>query len=642
MNSTPVNSTPVKDIPVKKAAAFALPLLALAGLAAEVPVVGGRIVVEEAGAYTLSTNAAVTEVVFKTPGVSIVGDATLTMEAPAKITGGGAIATPLAGADGLAVDCLVAAPAGLFPQKFESVELWSQPLAADFSRIEAYIGGIFIGAPTLSQAIKATPVAYAQTGAAEATVQYQAKLASAKRAVGFKVRFSQAGQATKCEVLWCRRVEAENSEYYFTDWDAIPKDKLGGEYLPSPSYDLKSICLCRLSMRQDVALPGALPSGPIAFSGGAAEIAVASDMTFANRLAGDFGVFRFAGAAPGPDGAKHLVSFPALAERNAFKGELVFDAVDATIADQRLLAAGATLRLANGAAVEFSGEYKDGADGKLFLSSAEGHSQCHVGGACRLTFAAKAHWLVANQNQRFTVDGGVLALYSDQYICNLALLNGANVCGKRLCVGYYKSSVTRTMGETPCSFDAPILGNNGAGQLQHVFDTAADLVLNGGVGEYAQPGLAWVKRGAARLVIGGDRAEKKATGPLIVEEGSVALECANALSRTNSVTLAGGALETGPFANRLGTLALTANSTIVVGQGVVEFSDSSSIAWAPGVRLNLVGAADTLEPGHVRFLGEGLAPEQLAVMRYNGRWPVRIDASGHLIARPRGFVISLF
>lgn len=50
-------------------------------------------------------------------------------------------------------------------------------------------------------------------------------------------------------------------------------------------------------------------------------------------------------------------------------------------------------------------------------------------------------------------------------------------------------------------------------------------------------------------------------------------------------------------------LTLTANSSIVVGEGVLEFSDSSAMVWTPGVLLSLTGDVRKLERGTCDSVG---------------------------------------
>lgn len=94
------------------------------------------------------------------------------------------------------------------------------------------------------------------------------------------------------------------------------------------------------------------------------------------------------------------------------------------------------------------------------------------------------------------------------------------------------------------------------------------------------------------------------------------------------------------------TLTLTANSSIVVGEGVLEFSDSSAMVWTPGVLLSLTGDVRKLERGHVRFrrdestsLSPGLSEDQLAALRYNGDQRVQIDDDGWLRSAPSGTLL---
>src|ERR1035437_1256263 len=79
-------------------------------------------------------------------------------------------------------------------------------------------------------------------------------------------------------------------------------------------------------------------------------------------------------------------------------------------------------------------------------------------------------------------------------------------------------------------------------------------------------------------------------GSLILNTGgTLLLGAANQIGDAVPMTLAGGTFQTAGFSEQLGTLKLTANSTIDLGVGasVLRFAASSGVAWAAGTTLTI-------------------------------------------------------
>jgi autotransporter-associated beta strand protein len=117
------------------------------------------------------------------------------------------------------------------------------------------------------------------------------------------------------------------------------------------------------------------------------------------------------------------------------------------------------------------------------------------------------------------------------------------------------------------------------------------------------------------------------TGTTTVSNGTLRLGINNALTATNSMTLAGGTLDAGSTTNTLGVLTLNADSALNMNaDGKLSFAKSSTESWTG--TLSLTG---TIDFNRLR-VGEdstGLTSEQLGKIRYNG-YGVGINAAGYL------------
>ncbi len=125
------------------------------------------------------------------------------------------------------------------------------------------------------------------------------------------------------------------------------------------------------------------------------------------------------------------------------------------------------------------------------------------------------------------------------------------------------------------------------------------------------------------------------TGATTLNAGTLALGANNALTTTNNVVLAGGALSMGSFTNTLGTLTVTSDSTLALGAGELSFADCSAVTWTAAKKLALTG---TLLAKTLRFgtSASGLTYTQLSNITINGRHVI-INEEGYLVAMPGSF-----
>jgi autotransporter-associated beta strand protein len=107
----------------------------------------------------------------------------------------------------------------------------------------------------------------------------------------------------------------------------------------------------------------------------------------------------------------------------------------------------------------------------------------------------------------------------------------------------------------------------------------------GGAGSYIAPGA-----GTVTLSNTGNNY----TGTTTVSGGNLRLGAANVIPNTSNIILAGGTFSTGAttgFADVMGTLQVTGNSTINFGTGFhnLEFANSSVVSWTPTANLIITG-----------------------------------------------------
>ena len=106
----------------------------------------------------------------------------------------------------------------------------------------------------------------------------------------------------------------------------------------------------------------------------------------------------------------------------------------------------------------------------------------------------------------------------------------------------------------------------------------------------------------------------------------VSLEAANSIADDATIDLSGGQLNTGSFAETLGTLSLSDNSTIALGTGVhaLTFAASNSATWTSAKTLTITGWTGTAgasgTAGQI-FIGSsasGLTAQQISQITFTG------------------------
>lgn len=135
------------------------------------------------------------------------------------------------------------------------------------------------------------------------------------------------------------------------------------------------------------------------------------------------------------------------------------------------------------------------------------------------------------------------------------------------------------------------------------------------------------------------------TGSTTITSGSLYLQGANLISNSSNLVLNGGTFGTGVttgFSETLGTLALTANSTIALGTGshTITFSASNGVSWTAGRTLTITGwsgsAGASGNAGKI-FVGSsssGLTATQLSQITFDGYGEATILSTGEVVPKP--------
>jgi autotransporter-associated beta strand protein len=122
------------------------------------------------------------------------------------------------------------------------------------------------------------------------------------------------------------------------------------------------------------------------------------------------------------------------------------------------------------------------------------------------------------------------------------------------------------------------------------------------------------------------------TGATTINAGILALGAANRIANTSNLVMAGGTFATGGFSETLGTLTLSATSTIDLGSGAsaLVFADSSGTTWGTSITLSFVNFDAGTDTIRVGTSADSLTSTQLAQITINGSNYATIDGNGFL------------
>jgi autotransporter-associated beta strand protein len=174
--------------------------------------------------------------------------------------------------------------------------------------------------------------------------------------------------------------------------------------------------------------------------------------------------------------------------------------------------------------------------------------------------------------------------------------------------------------------------NNGGGNL--TIDGAFNTTIGTTGRGHIEGAGGLIKNGAGTLTLGGTLANNYSGGTTL-NAGTTLLNKANALG-TGGLKLNGGLLNTGGYAQTLGTLDLDSNSTLDFGNGDSDlvFSDSDGQDWNGAI---LTISNFTLGVDSLRIGADGTGfDQQLTQIRFSdfGDAPGQIDANGFVTPVP--------
>jgi autotransporter-associated beta strand protein len=219
----------------------------------------------------------------------------------------------------------------------------------------------------------------------------------------------------------------------------------------------------------------------------------------------------------------------------------------------------------------------------------------------------------------FNLDGGTLTT-SKIYENNAAVTSTFNFNGGTLTVGQTNDTDFMTGLNTAAVKAGGALINTQANNATIAQALTTDATLGGA------PDGGLTKSGSGRLSLTGTNTY---TGTTTVNAGTLAMGVNNTFADVSNFTMAGGTLAVGAFSDTVGTLNLTANSTITLGLGgTFAFADSSALEWGSNT-LSITGSF--VDGSSIRFgtSDAGLTSGQLALITINGL-AASINSAGFL------------
>jgi len=255
----------------------------------------------------------------------------------------------------------------------------------------------------------------------------------------------------------------------------------------------------------------------------------------------------------------------------------------------------------------------------------------------------------AGYSRSITINGGTLnsTFYENNdganYINNLTLMNGAQVIGYKMRVGYHSAASIVVSGTSPSSISAGInMVRTGTSPLTFIVadvtgDDVADLTIPGVIRDYDNGGftnMPIIKSGDGTLELSAVNTHK---GVITIDAGTISLAANSSLNTGNGIVLNGGTLDMGAYTNTVGTLTVDADSNIASGSGELAFADSSGTSWSGS--LTVTGE---LGEQSVRFgtNSAALISTQLNAITINGgrAW---LTPEGYLAVPPGGTIIMI-
>lgn len=238
--------------------------------------------------YRLDDPASATGVRFSVPA-TLQGE-TLTLEAPAQISGSGILLAPLAGTNGLCV--ARSGVSSVFPQ-VEPALLWTDVWLTDDMVVTGEICGNMIGGKRLCP----VEMFFFEKSGDTATAQFHCyddtkPDGSAKYVKAFKLQFDQVASNVTVKVLWARYADAA---LYGTNLETSYMGEYGRPYTTSLDDSAKAIGITNLRVVDNVVLGGVFPAGEVSLETGRVAIRPQQAVTITNAIGGRVSELRFEG-----------------------------------------------------------------------------------------------------------------------------------------------------------------------------------------------------------------------------------------------------------------------------------------------------------------------------------------------------------
>ena len=253
-----------------------------------------------------------------------------------------------------------------------------------------------------------------------------------------------------------------------------------------------------------------------------------------------------------------------------------------------------------------------------------------------------------NNSSPALLTGGALTIGRAVTVANQATTGaytiGGNTANTSAFTGLVTTNQNLTVSQTTggtLNITGGITGASAGTKTVRFNNVGAVSIGSVGISDGATGNLALTQSGAGTTTL---NAANTYTGITTVSAGTLALGAADRIADTSNLVMSGGTFATGGFNETLGTLTLSANSTIDLGSGTsaLVFADSSGTTWGTSISLSFVNFTAGVDTIRVGTTSGGLSPTQLALITINGN-AATIDGSGFLAsAIPEPSTYALF